>query len=62
MTGADPSDERHALLELDALLDRIEQLADRGSRDRFESDEGEVWRMTAMRPGALRTQVRDLLK
>lgn len=108
--------ERHALLELDALLARIEALAVDSDRRRFEADdnlrwvvhrlwiavgnealayvklngldphvdqpwarlyqlrnklahrrlpdidEDEVWRLTALRPGPLRNQVRELLR
>jgi len=108
--------ERHALLELDALLARIEALAADSDRQRFEADdnlrwvvhrlwiavgnealayvrlsgldphvdqpwarlyqlrnklahrrlpdidEDEVWRLTALRPGPLRNQVRELLR
>lgn len=43
MNGEDVRADRHALLELDALLARIEILAADGDRDRFESDELFRW-------------------
>ncbi len=116
MNGRDVRADRHALLELDALLARIEALAADGDRKKFENDdhlrwvlhrlwiavgnealayarlagidpyvdqpwarlyqlrnklahrrlpdidEDEVWRMTALRPVSLRSQVRELLR
>lgn len=116
MSGEDVRADRHALLELDALLARIEALAADGGRDKFDNDdqfrwvlhrlwiavgnealayaritlmdpsvdqpwarlyrlrntlahrrlpdidEDEVWRMSALRPGALRQQVQELLR
>ncbi len=116
MNGRDVRADRHALLELDAVLARIEALAADGDRKKFENDdhlrwvlhrlwiavgnealayarlagldpyvdqpwarlyqlrnklahrrlpdidEDEVWRMTALRPVSLRSQVRELLR
>jgi len=116
VNGRDVRADRHALLELDALLARIEALAADGDRKKFENDdhlrwvlhrlwiavgnealayarlagidpyvdqpwarlyqlrnklahrrlpdidEDEVWRMTALRPVSLRSQVRELLR
>lgn len=116
MNGEDIRTDRHALLELDALLARIEALAAETDRNAFENDdhlrwvlhrlwiavgnealayarltgidpyvdqpwarlyqlrnklahrrlpdidEAEVWRMTALRPASLRSQVRELLR
>jgi len=116
VNGRDVRADRHALLELDAVLARIEALAADGDRKKFENDdhlrwvlhrlwiavgnealayarlagldpyvdqpwarlyqlrnklahrrlpdidEDEVWRMTALRPVSLRSQVRELLR
>ena len=116
MSDGDVRADRHALLELDAILARIEALAADGDRQKFETDdefrwvlhrlwiavgnealayarltgldpyvdqpcarlyqlrnklahrrlpdidEDEVWRMTALRPVSLRSQVRELLR
>ncbi len=116
MNAGEVRADRHALLELDALLARIEALAAGADRDQFETDdylrwvihrlwiavgnealayarltgadpqgdqpwarlyqlrnklahrrlpdidEDEVWRMTALRPASLRSQVRELLR
>lgn len=116
MSDEDVRGDRHALLELDALLLRIQSLTADGDRPRFETDdnfrwvlhrlwiavgnealayakvsgldlytdqpwarlyqlrnklahrrlpdidEDEVWRMTALRPASLRSQVRELLR
>lgn len=43
MTEGDVRPDRHALLELDALLRRIERLVDVGDRRRFDVDENYRW-------------------
>lgn len=43
MSSGDARADRHALLELDALLAHIESLAKQGDRHRFESDDHYRW-------------------
>lgn len=43
MTDEDTRPERHALLELDALLRRIELFVDEGDRERFDVEEPYRW-------------------
>ncbi len=43
MSGADVRPDRHALLELDALLEEIIALRDEGDGDRFEHDHRYHW-------------------
>lgn len=43
MNREDSRADRHALLELDAILSRIEALAAAGGRDRFETDDEFRW-------------------
>lgn len=43
MNGGDVRSDRHALLELDALLVRIEALAADGDRKKFETDDEFRW-------------------
>lgn len=77
MSGAGAQTDRHVLLELDALLEQIQvqnphadqpwarlcRLRNMLAHDRLpDIDEDEVWRMTAVRPAALRDRVRGLLR
>lgn len=77
MSGGDIRADRHALLELDALLGhmagvdpyvaqpwaRLYQLRNKLAHRRLSDiDEDEVWRMTAVRPGPMRELVRGLLR
>lgn len=43
MSGQDQRPDRHALLELDALLEQIAQRRDSGDRDRYDSDDDYRW-------------------
>lgn len=43
MNGGDVRADRHALLELDALLAQIETLAADGGRNKFENDDHLRW-------------------
>ncbi len=42
-SGGTVRPDRHALLELDALLERVEQLAEAGNRNRYDSDDVYRW-------------------
>ncbi|MGH3505314.1 MAG: hypothetical protein ACRDQA_31135 [Nocardioidaceae bacterium] len=43
MSGPETRPDRHALLELDALLERIETLAAEGDRGRYDTDDRYRW-------------------
>ncbi|WP_158579967.1 hypothetical protein [Geodermatophilus marinus] len=50
--------ERRTLLELDALLEKLEQLAAEGDRRLYDADERYRWGD----PASLRARVRELLR